>query len=106
MRRFHIPACPGQSFFSIGLTSIPPPKIVWVIPSARFAGWAAHVFAFIDGTRPSDDLIKASLPDAGAPDSETSSDENDLEKKTPAKVETQSRTAKNLASKAKPKRRR
>ena len=60
----------------------------------RERGANYHVFAFIDGTRPSDDLIKASLQDAGAPDPETNSVENDPLRKTPAKVETKSRTAK------------
>jgi hypothetical protein len=45
-----------------------------------------HVFAFIDGQRPDDDLIKASLVDAGAPTEET-----DPATKTPAKLESKSR---------------
>ncbi len=65
-----------------------------------------HVFAFLDGTRPSDDLITASLPEAGAPDNETNTAENEPANKTPAKVETKSRTAKHTSSKAKAKRRR
>jgi hypothetical protein len=60
----------------------------------RERGANYHVFAFIDGTRPSDDLITASLQDAGAPDPETNSDENDSVKKPPAKVETKSRRTK------------
>jgi hypothetical protein len=40
-----------------------------------------HVFVFIDGKRPSDELITASLEDAGAPPEET-----DPAAKTPAKV--------------------
>lgn len=60
----------------------------------RERGANYHVFAFIDSTRPSDDLIKASLQDAGAPDTETNSEENDPVRKTPAKVETKPRTTK------------
>ncbi|PYS20678.1 MAG: hypothetical protein DMF72_20305 [Acidobacteria bacterium] len=60
----------------------------------RERGANYHVFAFIDGTRPDDDLIKASLPDAGAPDNETNPDENDSVKKTPVRVDTKSRLAK------------
>ena len=45
-----------------------------------------HVFAFIDGVRPADDLITASLPDAGAPPPEE--DENkEAPKKKAAKPE-------------------
>ena len=46
-----------------------------------------HVFAFVDGRRPPDDLIKASLEEAGAPPEDAKADE-----KTPAK--TNSKTAK------------
>jgi hypothetical protein len=57
----------------------------------RERGANYHVFAFIDGQRPSDDLITASLVDAGAPDpdKETNHAENE-----PAKAATKSRTAK------------
>jgi hypothetical protein len=61
-----------------------------------------HVFAFIDGTRPSDDLITASLQDAGAPEAEeTPAEKSDAKKteakKTPTKVERKSVTAKSKA---------
>jgi hypothetical protein len=64
-----------------------------------------HVFAFLDGARPSDDLITASLQEAGAPENEATPTENEPKKKTPAKVETKSRPAKHTKpnSKAKPK---
>jgi len=78
-----------------------------------------HVFAFIDGTRPSDDLITASLQDAGAPEPEETPAEKTLTKKTAAKksakAEPKSRStkrtranpkAKKPASKPKAKRRR
>lgn len=52
-----------------------------------------HVFAFIDGKRPSDELITASLDQAGAPVTETNH-----AAKAPAKAKSKSRTAK----KAKP----
>lgn len=58
-----------------------------------------HVFAFLDGARPSDDLITASLQEAGAPENEPTPAENPTgkkppEKKTLAKVESKSRTPK------------
>ncbi|MEP6707237.1 MAG: DUF5715 family protein [Pyrinomonadaceae bacterium] len=51
-----------------------------------------HVFVFLDGARPSDDLITASLTEAGAPEDETNPTENEPAKGTLAKVETKSRT--------------
>src|SRR5260370_30859316 len=62
-----------------------------------------HVFVFIDGTRPSDDLITASLQEAGAPENETSPAESEPGKKTPARVETKSRTPKKTKTNAKAK---
>jgi hypothetical protein len=55
----------------------------------RERGANYHVFAFIDGQRPSDDLITASLEDAGGAEQGTNQTE-----KTAAKAETKSRTAK------------
>jgi hypothetical protein len=55
----------------------------------RERGANYHVFAFIDGTRPSDELITASLEEAGGLGKET----NDIEK-TKANAETKSRPAK------------
>ncbi len=55
----------------------------------RERGANYHVFAFIDGQRPSADLITASLEDAGGPEKETNQAE-----KTEPKAETKSRTAK------------
>jgi len=46
-----------------------------------------HVFAFIDGVRPSDDLIAASLQDAGAPPPEEVENKEAPPQKKPAKVE-------------------
>ena len=69
-----------------------------------------HVFAFVDGQRPSDELITASLDEASGPVQETNH-----ATKAPAKVETKSRAAKqtrtnakakNVTSKSKAKRRR
>jgi hypothetical protein len=64
-----------------------------------------HVFAFLGGARPSDDLITASLQEAGAPENEPTPAENEPKKKTPAKVESKSRPAKHTKpnSKGKPK---
>jgi hypothetical protein len=55
----------------------------------RERGANYHVFAFVDGTRPSNELITASLEDAGGPGKET----NHVEK-TEANAETKSRTVK------------
>jgi hypothetical protein len=55
----------------------------------RERGANYHVFAFIDRQRPSDDLITASLEDAGGPEKETNPAE-----KTETNAETKSRTAK------------
>ena len=57
----------------------------------RERGANYHVFAFIDGQRPSDELITASLEDAGGPEKETNHAMN-----TPAKVERQSRRARKV----------
>jgi hypothetical protein len=62
-----------------------------------------HVFVFLDGARPSDDLITASLQEAGAPENEPSPAENGPVKKTPAKVESKSRTPKKTKTNAKAK---
>jgi hypothetical protein len=79
-----------------------------------------HVFVFIDGARPSDDLITASLQEAGAPENEPTPAEKTTGRKPPgktppAKVASKSRTpkktktnakAKSGASKSKPRKRR
>jgi hypothetical protein len=65
-----------------------------------------HVFVFIDGVRPSNDLITASLPDAGAPENGPTPAENQPAKETPTKVESKSRVAKHSSSKSKAKKRR
>jgi hypothetical protein len=68
-----------------------------------------HVFAFLDGARPSDDLITASLQEAGAPENEPTPAQNPTPrkptiKKPPAKVESKSQTLKKTKTKAKAKR--
>ena len=63
-----------------------------------------HVFVFIDGARPSDDLITASLPEAGAPESEPTPADNHPAKKTLAKVESKSRVAKHTRTNSRAKR--
>jgi hypothetical protein len=60
----------------------------------RERGANYHVFAFIDGQRPSDDLITASLVDAGGGEKEANHVETPPAKKTSAKVEKKSRSAK------------
>ncbi|HEX3145132.1 MAG TPA: hypothetical protein VHQ64_14265, partial [Pyrinomonadaceae bacterium] len=52
-----------------------------------------HVFAFIDGVRPSDDLIAASLQDAGAPPPEEVENKEAPTQKKPAKVEARKKVA-------------
>ena len=44
-----------------------------------------HVFAFIDGVRPGDDLIAASLQDAGAPPPEEEENKEPAKKAAPNK---------------------
>jgi hypothetical protein len=62
-----------------------------------------HVFVFIDGARPSDDLINASLQEAGAPENEPTPAGNESGKMPPAKVESKSRTPKKTKANAKAK---
>lgn len=57
-----------------------------------------HVFAFIEGVRPSDDLITASLEDAGAP-----AEQMNHASKTPAKATSKSGTKKQVKPKPKAK---
>jgi len=57
-----------------------------------------HVFAFINGTRPSDDLISASLEKAGAPPKEEEAHHTEAK---PAKAAKVKRAAKSQRSKAK-----
>ncbi|HSL53547.1 MAG TPA: DUF5715 family protein [Pyrinomonadaceae bacterium] len=58
-----------------------------------------HVFAFINGTRPSDDLISASLEKAGAPPKEEEAHHTEAK---PAKANVKSRVSKSRRSKPKP----
>jgi hypothetical protein len=71
----------------------------------RERGANYHVFAFIDGRRPSDDLINASLDEAGQPVKQPVKRATDAEKaqsqQTSARVETKSRAAKNTRPKSK-----
>lgn len=69
----------------------------------RERGANYHVFAFIDGQRPSDDLITAYLDEAGAPPKQTSPTEETLSQKPTARVATKSRPAKHspMTTKAK-----
>jgi len=69
----------------------------------RERGANYHVFAFLEGQRPSDDLITASLDEVGRPAKPTS--ETSEGEKTPsasANSKTKSRTAKNTRPAAKP----
>ncbi len=71
----------------------------------RERGANYHVFAFIDGHRPSDDLIKATLNEIGPPPKQTDAQTNDDEKpqsqQKSAKVATKSRSAKHTRRNAK-----
>jgi hypothetical protein len=67
----------------------------------RERGANYHVFAFIDGQRPSDDLITASLDEAGAPVQEAHQTTNQ-----PAKPAIKSRTEKKTRTNSKAKKRR
>ena len=57
-----------------------------------------HVFAFINGTRPNDDLITASLEKAGAPPKEEEAHHTEAK---PAKANAKSRAVKSVRSKTK-----
>jgi len=81
----------------------------------RERGANFHVFAFINGQRPSDDLITASLDEIGPPAEQTSDAEQSQSQHTSLKVKTKPRAAKSIrsnskttrtTSKVKPKRRR
>jgi hypothetical protein len=81
----------------------------------RERGANFHVFAFIDGQRPSDDLINASLNEAGRPVKQANPAEDAHPQPTSARVGNKSRAAKNTrrnskatrtTSKAKAKKRR
>jgi len=67
----------------------------------RERGANYHVFAFIDGQRPSDDLITASLDEAGVPVKQANHAEQSQSQQTSARGETKSRAAKNTRRRAK-----
>ncbi|HEY6806764.1 MAG TPA: DUF5715 family protein [Pyrinomonadaceae bacterium] len=68
-------------------------KIEGRIEVIRERGANYHVFAFIDGRRPSDDLIKASLDEIGPPAKQA----NDIDpQQTSAKLGTKSQATKNI----------
>jgi hypothetical protein len=62
----------------------------------RERGANYHVFAFIDGQRPSDDLITASLNEAGMPPKQAKNFEKAQSQQTSARVKTKSRAANNI----------
>ncbi|HUS10013.1 MAG TPA: DUF5715 family protein [Pyrinomonadaceae bacterium] len=68
------------------------------IEAIRERGANYHVFAFIDGQRPSDNLITASLDEVGPPVKQTDQAEKS---QTSAKVGTKARAAKNIRRNAK-----
>ena len=101
-----------QNFVMIELARM---KVEGRIEVLRERGANYHVFAFIDGQRPSDDLINASLDEVGSPVKQRNNGEQAQSQQTSKKVRAKSRVAKNTranskmtraASKAKAKRHR
>ena len=101
-----------QNFVMIELARM---KVEGRIEVLRERGANYHVFAFIDGQRPSDDLINASLDEVGSPVKQRNNGEQAQSQQTSEKVRAKSRVAKNTranskmtraASKAKAKRHR
>jgi hypothetical protein len=70
----------------------------------RERGANYHVFAFIDGQRPSDDLINASLNESGSPVKQANHAEPEQPQQTSAKAETKSRAAKSVRPNSKARR--
>lgn len=69
----------------------------------RERGANYHVFTFLEGRRPSDDLITASLDEVGRPTKPTGeTSEGEKTPSPPAKLKTKSRTAKSTRPAAKP----
>ena len=62
----------------------------------RERGANYHVFAFIDGQRPSDDLINASLDEVGPPAKQTNESDQPQSQPTSAKVKIKSQATKNI----------
>jgi hypothetical protein len=60
-----------------------------------------HVFVFIDGRRPSDDLVTASLEDVG-PSSKDAEKEEDTVKPTTRKANPRAKSTRAKAARAKP----
>jgi len=75
-------------------------KVEGRIEVIRERGANYHVFVFIDGRRPSDDLIKASLDEVGPPPTEGEADQAQS-KQTSARVRPKSSATKNSALKTK-----
>jgi hypothetical protein len=71
-------------------------KVEGRIEVIRERGANYHVFAFIDGKRPSDDLIKASLDEVGPPPKQSNESDEEQSQPTSAKVRTKSRVTKNI----------
>jgi len=101
-----------QNFVMIELARM---KVEGRIEVLRERGANYHVFAFIDGQRPSDDLINASLDEVGSPVKQRNDGDQAQSQQTSEKVRAKSRVVKNAranskmtrtASKAKAKRHR
>ncbi|PYS69384.1 MAG: hypothetical protein DMF69_17195 [Acidobacteria bacterium] len=71
-------------------------KVEGRIEVIRERGANYHVFAFIDGKRPSDSLITASLDEVGPPAKQRNDSDQSQSQQTAAKVRTTSQAAKNI----------
>ena len=87
-----------QNFVMIELARM---KVEGRIEVLRERGANYHVFAFIDGQRPSDDLINASLDEVGSPVKQRNNGEQAQSQQTSKKVRAKSRVAKNTKANSK-----
>jgi len=87
-----------QNFVMIELARM---KVEGRIEVLRERGANYHVFAFIDGQRPSDDLINASLDEVGSPVKQRNNGEQAQSQQTSKKVRAKSRVAKNTRANSK-----
>src|SRR6185436_505229 len=82
-----------QNFVMIELARM---KVEGRIEVLRERGANYHVFAFIDGQRPSDNLVTAALDEVGPPAPVTQASERESPQQTSARVGTKSSDAKNF----------
>jgi len=87
-----------QNFVMIELARM---KVEGRIEVLRERGANYHVFAFIDGQRPSDDLINASLDEVGSPAKQRNDGDQAQSQQTSEKVRAKSRVVKNARANSK-----